>query len=191
MNNNLPLWSPLFRKNPVTGDFEYKPFPRYPTWLVAWTAAEGGGGGGGGGSPLEWHGSMLSARFTAGAPEYFIDTDQVHNFTVFADTDETTFEQDITLAPHALGHLLIGIGTYVPDGGILEMFLDDISLSTVDFYDDPERKNISHLWFIPPEAVPTGGNLILKGVVTGKRELSTGYKCPLTYIYIRPAYELA
>lgn len=36
MNTNVPLWAPRFRQNPETFDLEYKPFPRYPTWLVAW-----------------------------------------------------------------------------------------------------------------------------------------------------------
>jgi len=37
MNNPVPLWSPRFRTNETTLDLEYKPFPRYPTWLLAWS----------------------------------------------------------------------------------------------------------------------------------------------------------
>jgi hypothetical protein len=36
LNQIVPLWSPRFRQNDETYDLEYKPFPRYPTWLIAW-----------------------------------------------------------------------------------------------------------------------------------------------------------
>lgn len=43
---NIPLWSPRWQTVEIEGEthLQYKPFPRYPTWLTAWVVPAGGGG---------------------------------------------------------------------------------------------------------------------------------------------------
>jgi hypothetical protein len=190
LNHNVPLWSPRFRTNETTGDLEYKPFPAYPTWLIAWEAISGGGGGGGV-TPVTWQGFALALRYTVGAPVVEVDLTQWTSFIMFAETDTATWEQDITIVPHELGHFVTCVGAHNEDCGILELFLDADSLGIYDFYSIVHVENANPIWFIPVELVTEARTAVLKGVVTGKNVGSSGYKCPLTYLVVRPAYELA
>lgn len=38
LNKTPPLWSPRWRYE--DGKLEYKPYPRYPTWLIAWDVSD-------------------------------------------------------------------------------------------------------------------------------------------------------
>ena len=88
-------------------------------------------------------------------------------YTVFAGAGTKTFELFCST----------GIGR-----GIITVYLDDVSLGTIDLYSDPSELNV----FKPLAATVVGGGAhTIRIKVTGKNPLATGYAATFTWLRIK------
>lgn len=111
-----------------------------------------------------------------------------YGFTMYQTPDEAYWTHDALLETPTLGYVVGLLCVKTPNGGLMDLYVNDVWQQQFDFYADPEEINTLYEITIGASEFPTTGLYTFKGVTNGKNVSSGGYECPITKIQIRPYF---
>lgn len=186
---NLPLWSPRFQVIEDGGDtvLQYKPFPRYPSWLEAWRFVAGGGGSAQYAkhayvAPFGWQWTVG----TPAAPEFGYDPFGL--VTMYSNDNPNTRRFSFTLQFHEIGYYAFNFSSkWTPDGGIAKVYVNSELVAEFDTYAAFESGGATHSsQFLASVVGVGGGEIVVEIHCDSKNDLSTGYQVHVGQFMIYP-----
>lgn len=184
---NLPLWSPRFEFDEGSSELRYKPFPSYPSWLVAWTLPAIGGGSAqypkhGYVHPFAWQWTQGSAE----APE--VGGDPYGLVTIYSNDNPNTRKFTLQLDYHEIGYYAFIVSSkYTPDGGIMKVFVNSEQVGEFDTYAEFESTGATHSSQFLASLVGVGGGVVVIEIqCDSKNALSSGYQAHVGQFMIYP-----